>query len=91
LIVRGGFGELAALYKAFAGLTVIETNAFMKSQKRRRAILREGKLAWERSLTVAGAGIDDLFDANIETMRAHIENEIAGGTEPPVSALSKSA
>lgn len=72
LVMRGGLTELAALRKAFARLTVIETNAFVKAQRRQRAVIRDGQLRSESAPSPPGAPIDDLLDANIDTYRTYI-------------------
>ena len=72
LVARGGLSEIGVVADAFAGVTVIETNAFMRAQKRRRGAFVGGKVSWERSLTPHGHPIDDLFDANIRAMQKYI-------------------
>jgi hypothetical protein len=65
LIVRGGINELATLRTAYAAVTLIDTRAFMKAQKRQRAAIIDGTLDWEPSPTAVGASIDELLDTNI--------------------------
>ena len=71
LIVRGGLREIEALGRTFSGLTVIDTSAFIRAQKRWRISLRNGKLGWSRSLTLPGKPIDDLLDSNIAGMEEY--------------------
>lgn len=73
LVVRGGLSEVGVVADAFDGVTVIETNAFMRAQKRRRALFVDGKLSWERAFTPQGYPIDDLFDANIGAVQKYID------------------
>ena len=72
LVARGGLSKIGVLADAFDGVTVIETNAFMRAQKRRRGVFVHGKLSWEIFFTPHGHPIDDLFDANIGAMREYI-------------------
>ena len=65
LIVRGGLDVLPVLAEAFAQVSVIETSIFMKTMKRRRAVIDEtGILKWEPALTPAGAPLDTLLAEN---------------------------
>ena len=59
--------------KAFAALTVMETNAFMRAQKRRQAIFNDEKLAWKTFLTSPGQPIDELLDTNIAAMQKYMD------------------
>src|SRR5258706_12378365 len=75
LIVRGGLNEWARLWAAFAGVTLIDTAAFIKTQKRQRAFVRDGQLGWQKSPTPQGEPIDELLDANIGTLVAYITGQ----------------
>lgn len=68
LIVRGGTRELQSLRDTFPGLTLIDTNVFMKSQKRKRACIVGTKLKWQSAPTAKGVPIDELLDDNIATL-----------------------
>jgi hypothetical protein len=71
LVVRGGVSVLPQLRARFARVILIETEAFSRAVKRRRAVLTEGgKLRWVRSPTTKGAFIDDLLAHNVATVRA---------------------
>jgi hypothetical protein len=71
LVVRGGIRMLPRLRAHFARVTLIETDAFGRAVKRRRAILTEGgRLRWVRSLTPKGLPIDDLLAHNVAAVRA---------------------
>lgn len=74
LIVRGGLSEIDELRKAFSSVTLIDTSAFIRAQKRRRMAVQDGKLRWTRSPTLAGEPIDDLFDANIAAVEAYVSH-----------------
>lgn len=90
LLVRGGISEVPSLYRAFEAITVIDTNAFIRTQKRRRAIYRNGKLTWKTYLTSSGQPIDDLLDLNIATMQEYMD-EVApqrGTNSIPVNESS---
>jgi hypothetical protein len=71
LVVRGGARVLPRLRAHFAQVILIETDAFSRTLKRRRAIITEaGRLRWMRSPTPGGAPLDDLLVHNIATLRA---------------------
>src|SRR5690606_17570775 len=57
------------LANAFTGVSLVETSIFMKTMKRRRAVLDEtGTLKWEPALTPAGALLDALLAENYVTV-----------------------
>ena len=88
LLARWGLGEVGALSAAFAGLTVIDTNAFMRAQKRLRASVRDGKLQWTRHPTAQGSPIDDLFDENIAALERYAALNLSHlGTQDAVNAV----
>lgn len=71
LVVRGGAQALQRLRQHFAHVVLIETDAFARTLKRRRAELTEGgRLRWPRISTPIGAPIDELLAHNIATKRA---------------------
>jgi hypothetical protein len=71
LVVRGGAQVLQRLRRHFAHVVLIETDAFARTLKRRRAELTEGgRLRWPRISTPKGAPIDELLASNIATKRA---------------------
>jgi hypothetical protein len=71
LVVRGGAQILQRLKRHFTNVILIETDAFARTLKRRRAELTEaGRLRWPRISTPKGAPIDDLLAHNIATKRA---------------------
>ncbi len=71
LVVRGGAPVLQRLRRHFAHVVLIETDAFARTLKRRRAELTEGgRLRWPRISTPKGAPIDELLAHNIATKRA---------------------
>ncbi len=76
LIVRGGLSEIGGLANVFDAITVIETNAFIRAQKRRRGTFADGKLSWKKTPTPQGHPIDDLFDANVEAMRGYTRESL---------------
>jgi hypothetical protein len=70
LVVRGGVRRLPRLRASFAKVILIETDAFSRALKRRRAtITGAGRLRWVRALTPKGAPIDELLAHNIATVR----------------------
>lgn len=71
LVVRGGAQVLQRLKQHFAHVVLIETDAFARTLKRRRAELTEAdRLRWPRMSTPKGAPIDELLAHNIATKRA---------------------
>ncbi len=76
LIVRGGMAELGALGAMFAGLTFVDTSAFMRAQKRWRITMGDGRLGYERSPTLQNQPIDDLLDSNIQTINAYVAHSL---------------
>jgi hypothetical protein len=73
LVLRGGIPVLGRLRSHFAQISLIETDAFARTLKRRRAeINAEGRLRWPRVTTEAGAPLDDLLAHNIATRRAYL-------------------
>ncbi len=79
LMIRGGGRKASLLRRHFAHVILIETEAFARAIRRRRAVLTEpGRLRWTSSPTPKGAPIDDLVAHNVEVVRlAH-----APGVEP---------
>jgi len=58
------------LRRHFAQVSLIETEAFARAIRRRRAVITEsGRLRWASSPTPKGAPIDDLVAHNIELVR----------------------
>lgn len=75
LIIRGGSHRLNMLRASFDSVTLLETESFSKTLRRRRARLTpEGRLRWERQATLKDAPLDDLFAHNVETVRAALEH-----------------
>ena len=70
LVVRGGAQVLRRLKRHFGQVILVETDAFARTLKRRRAEFTEaGRLRWPRISTPKGAPIDDLLAHNIVTKR----------------------
>lgn len=65
LVVRGGARVLSQLARAFAGLTILETSAFVKTIKRQRGtVVDRTKLHWAQSPTRKNEPLDKLLDQN---------------------------
>ncbi len=76
IIIRGGIELIPTLAKAFARVTFIDTAAFMRTMKRRRAVLTEGsKLLWRASPTEIGAPLDDLLNENVVSVTTWIRSQ----------------
>jgi hypothetical protein len=73
LIVRGGTGELRTLRNTFAGITLIDTSAFLKAHRRQRLLLTGNGLKSAPAPTEKGMPLDDLLDANIAASLASVE------------------
>jgi hypothetical protein len=87
LVVRGGIELLPDLLSAFGNVTFVDTAAFMRTIKRRRAVLMEsGRLVWRAAPTASGEPLDDLLAANITTVTSWILDQLA-----PCSTLRLSA
>ncbi|MGK9233401.1 hypothetical protein KXS07_18405 [Inquilinus limosus] len=70
LLIRGGGRRVAVLRRHFAHVTLIETDAFARTLRRRRALLTEsGRLKWTPSPTPKGAPIDELLAHNVVIVR----------------------
>lgn len=76
LIIRGGVELIPILSQAFSTLTFIDTSAFMKTVKRRRATLTEGgKLLWRPAPTEIGAPLDELLRENVMSVKTWIRSQ----------------
>ena len=74
LVIRGGGRKLGELQSHFAHVSLIETEAFSRTIRRRRCYLIEsGRLKWAKFPTPKGAPIDDLLAHNIVLVRASYE------------------
>jgi hypothetical protein len=78
LVLRGGTHALAKLRAAFDRVILVETQAFSRAIKRRRATISEsGRLRWPKSPTPKGHPIDDLLAHNIATVRIALRHPSA--------------
>jgi hypothetical protein len=74
LVIRGGGRKLGELRRHFAHVVLIETEAFSRTIRRRRAYLTEsGRLKWAKFPTPEGAPIDELLAHNVALVRASYE------------------
>ena len=70
IIIRGGGRKLEELRQHFAQVTLVETEAFVRTIRRRRAYLtKTGCLKWRKFSTPVGAPIDDLLAHNVSLVR----------------------
>jgi hypothetical protein len=70
LVMRGGRRHLPELVRAFASVTVLDSDAYMKTKHRRRARLRlGGDVEWVSTPTPQGAYLDTLLQHNVDTER----------------------
>ena len=71
IVIRGGGRKLEELRQYFAHVTLVDTEAFARTIKRRRAYITEmGRLKWAKFPTPVGAPIDDLLAHNVSVVRA---------------------
>jgi hypothetical protein len=89
LMIRGGGRKAALLRRHFAHVTLIETEAFARAIRRRRAVLTEsGRLRWASSPTPKGAPIDDLVAHNVEVVR--LAHELCVEPAPRLRLVARS-
>lgn len=86
LVVRGGADMLPLLVSAYASVTVLETNVFMKTVMRQRAVPAgaNAPLIWQASPTPPGAPLDGLWADNW----AAVETGLAGAGMVPRRKLA---
>ncbi len=83
LVVRGGVRALQRLRVHFGQVILIETDAFSRALKRRRATITEsGRLRWTRALTPKGEPIDELLAHNTVTVRSALTQQMIHPLEP---------
>lgn len=71
IVVRGGGRKLDVLRQHFVQVSLIETEAFARTIRRRKAYLTEaGRLRWAKVTTPIGAPIDELLAHNVGLVRA---------------------
>ena len=79
LVIRGGGRKLKELSKHFAQVTLIETESFSRTIRRRWAYIAEaGRLKWVKLKTPVGAPLDDLFEHNVRVVRTSYETRFPG-------------
>ena len=77
IVVRGGGRKLEEMRQHFAHLTLVETEAFSRTIRRRRAYLTDkGRLRWAKFATPVGAPLDNLFAHNVSLVRASYERRL---------------
>lgn len=80
LIVRGGSDQWDALSSGFGRLTIIDTNVFMKTMKRKVAVRRgNSKIAYMGHPTKQGEPLDDLLEKNIFEANTLVTSLFDGG------------
>lgn len=78
LAIRGGMRKLPELREHFARVSVIETDAFARTMRRRRAVLSEtGRVRWLVSPSPRGFPIDELLAHNVALVRTAYSSEPA--------------
>jgi len=70
LVIRGGGRKLVELREQFAHVAILETDAFTRTHRRRRAYFTEaGRLRWARYLTGVDENLDELLAHNVGFVR----------------------
>lgn len=74
LVIRGGGRKASLLRQHYAYVTLLETEAFARALRRRRAYFTEnGRLKWAANPTPKGSPLDELLAHNIAAVRvAHV-------------------
>jgi hypothetical protein len=75
LIIRGGINHLHVLRGAFAGLTFVDTSAFVKAQKRQRLTVIQDRVVSVPAPSPEGTPVDDLLDENLKTVSSLVERK----------------
>ncbi len=71
LVLRGGLGVVPQLAAEFSGVTILDTSVFMKTMRRKRAVVTsKSDLNWCSSPTEAGEPLDTLLADNWRTVSA---------------------
>ncbi|WP_309711765.1 DUF4417 domain-containing protein, partial [Armatimonas sp.] len=65
-VIVGGTQHLELVARYFKYPTFIESSSFMRTVKRRRAILVDNRLRWHPELTPKGEPLDDLLSHNVK-------------------------
>jgi hypothetical protein len=88
LVIRGGGRSLNELREHFAHVALLETDAFTRTHRRRRAYFNEaGRLRWAHFPTPPGGALDDLLAHNVALVRTDYEAKAGGPPRLPVFAM----
>lgn len=89
LVIRGGGRRLNELREHFAHVALLETDAFTRTHRRRRAYFSEsGRLRWAQFPTPPGEALDDLLAHNVALVRADYEAKAGGPPQLPTLTTS---
>lgn len=70
LVIRGGGRKLYELRESFVQVSLLETDAFTRTHRRRRAYFTDaGRLRWAHFPTATGEALDDLLAHNVALVR----------------------
>lgn len=87
LIIRGGIELIPTLEKVFSRVIFIDTAAFMRTMKRRRAVVMEsGRLLWLTAPTPIGAPLDELLNHNVLTVMTWIRGQFLATQKQQMTA-----
>lgn len=92
LVIRGGGRKLDVLRRHFTSVALIDTEAFSRTIRRRRAYLTDsGRLKWAKFPTPKGAPFDDLLAHNVALVRTSHETSArqALRLRPPMRRLRR--
>jgi hypothetical protein len=77
LIIRGGRNKIATLAGAYSELTYLDTTAFLKTIRRRRAVTtNECGILWRRQTTTTAEPLDALFAENWSAVQQWVNGQI---------------
>lgn len=92
LVVRGGARSLDRLREHFAVVSLIDTEGFSRSMRRRKAYISEtGHLKWFKSPTPEGAPIDELLAHNVAMVRTFFETAPMPASRPLTRRVPRAA
>jgi hypothetical protein len=88
-VIRGGGRKLPELVDAFAAVTLLDTEAFSRTHRRRRAFMTEGgKLRWAKFPTPVGAPLDKLLSHNVGMVRTDITHRATGASRIVIPSIT---
>lgn len=81
-VLVAGRRHLPRLRRDFQSFTLIDSVPFMRTLKRQKIILRDGKVKWRLKRTLKGEPVDDRLEANIKGWRSGLERRASQDSFP---------